>query len=198
MAETKHGPVMAIVLAIIAGGIIPALFGFFGKVYDNRAHPTSHFNLKTASEIYNVMVDLQNASGAPKVLLLKAHDSGGPIPNKSSVVAEVRTGEVAPVFADWQAQPLDMAYIKMLEELIASKKKLLVPEDMDEGILKNVYVSSGFVLSDIRYIGGGKDRIYYLSIPFREDPKLGPVYENEVRVAVEKIKKLLRSVGATQ
>ena len=191
---------LAISLAIISSGIVPAFIGFLTKVYEieKSAEPVSHLNLKTTALIYNSMVEMQTSVGADSVVLLKAHNSGSPIPNKSTIVAEVfDANETSSIFNLWQSQPLDRHYVTLLEDLLASRRTKIITEGIEgSSILKNIYLSSEIVQSDIHYLGADEDNIYYLSIGFTSDINFDPKYETVTRAATERIKGYMRDMGA--
>jgi hypothetical protein len=197
MANEKKGPFMAIVLAVIAGGLIPATFGFLTKVYEiKNKEPEAVSNLTSAAQIYDSLFLLKEKVGAAKIILLRAHDTGGPIPNKSTVVAEVFNEPLKGSFANWQSQPLDIHYIKILEDLVAQKRIVLNKDDIEQGILKNSYGAEKIIISDMRYIGANKDSIYYISILFTESYSESDEYQDFVRSEVEKIRRILSSATA--
>ena len=191
---------LAISLAIISSGIVPAFIGFLTKVYEieKSAEPVSHVNLRTTSLIYNSMVEMESSVGADSVVLLKAHNSGSPIPNKSTIVAEVfADNKTSSVFDRWQSQTLYTHYVTLLEDLLASKRTSVVTEEIEgSSILKNIYLSSEIIKSDIRYLGADEDNIYYLSIGFTEDTDFDPKYETLTRAGTERIKGYMRDMGA--
>lgn len=188
---------MAITLAIIAGGIIPAAFGLLTKIYEiKHKQPEAISNLTSAAQIYDSLFQLKEKVGAIKIILLRAHDTGGPIPNKSTVVAEVFNEPLKGSFSNWQSQPLDIHYIKMLEELVSSKRLILDTEELEMGILKNAYLAEKIEVSDIRYVGANKDSIYYVSILFDSHQEFTAQYQDVVRAEIEKIRKILSSATA--
>lgn len=144
------------------------------------------------------MVEMESSVEADSVVLLKAHNSGSPIPNKSSIVAEVfDDNKTSSVFDLWQSQPLDRHYVTLLEDLLASKRTSVITEEIEgTSILKNIYLSSEIIKSDIRYLGADEDNIYYLSIGFTEDADFDPKYETLTRAGTERIKGYMRDMGA--
>lgn len=197
MVNERKGPFMAILLAMIAGGLIPAGFGFLTKVYELKSkEPLAVSNLTSAAQIYDSLFLLKENVGAAKIILLRAHDTGGPIPNKSTVVAEVFNEPLKGSFSNWQSQPLDIHYIKILEDLVLQKRVVLKKDDIQQGILKNSYGAEKIVFSDMRYVGANKDSIYYISILFTEDFIESDEYQDFVRAEVEKVRKILSSTTA--
>ena len=198
--KSWRGIFLAISLAIISSGIVPAFIGFLTKVYEieRSEEPVSHLNLKTTSLIYNSMLEIQREVGSASVVLLKAHNSGSPIPNKSTVVAEViDSNKTSPVFNLWQSQPLDRHYVTVLEDLLMSRRIVIETEQIDEtSILKNTYLSAEIKKSDIRYLGADEDNIYYLSVSFTEEKDFDPKYETVTRAGLERIKGYMREMRA--
>lgn len=193
----KQSHFLAIILAIIAGGIIPASFGLITKIYETKSkQPVAIHNLRSAASIYSELYDLKRDVTADHISLLRAHDSGGPIPNKSSVVAEVLSDDISQTFNDWQSQPLDMSYLKLLEQVVDSKRITLITEELDESILKDVYVSRKIVQSDTRYLGANQDSIYYLIISFKNYKLIDSAYLDNVRSGCEKIRTILQEAKA--
>lgn len=192
MRKKEHGVFLTIVLAVLAGGIIPAIFTLGTKIYENSYIPPKAVdNLKNVGEIYNELFELKKNSGSNRIILLRAHDSGGPIPNKSSTVAEVLDEDMEKLFSNWQSQPLDMGYIRLLEQLVDSKRVVLTTEELEDSLLKDVYLSREIIKSDVRYLGANKDSIYYISLGFKSDRIFDPKYMDDVRSSVQKIKEIL-------
>ena len=188
---------MAIILAVIAGGLIPALFGFFTKVYEIRSiQPAAVNNLKSAAQIYTLLFNIKKNIGADRILVFRAHDSGGPIPNKSSIVAEVFADSLDGIFGEWQSQPLDIDYIRLLEELIDKKRIIKDVSMLEESILKDSYVFRGTHFADLRYLGANKDSLYYVSFEFSKEKPFDSIYSDLVRSGCEKLKTILKSSSA--
>jgi hypothetical protein len=195
----KQSHFVAIILAIIAGGIIPASFGLLTKIYETKAkQPVAVHNLRSAASIYSELYDLKKEVLADHISLLRAHDSGGPIPNKSSIVAEVLGDDIDQIFNDWQSQPLDMDYLKLLEQVVDSKKITLITDELEESILKDAHASRGIIQSDMRYLGANQDSIYYLIISFKDHRLIDSSYLDNVRSSCEKVRAILQEAKAVK
>ena len=196
---------ITLVLGIIGMFNVDIDWSFGGDDDFSTGKPTAiHNNLAEASLLYSDLFEWMPKLGTVKIVLLRAHDSGTPIPTKSSVVAEVMTDQARPVMNEWSAQKLDGPYIEMLKQLAMTGRIINVTSEMDHGALKTVYQARGVDLTDVHLIGATEDELWYVSIVFQDIPddfdsttqRMGPGYEDAVRVGLGKIRNRLRAMGA--
>lgn len=191
-------------LALIAGGLVDDAFTTFFYFFEQNNTPeyeqpsakipSSYIYLHTIGDIYNDMNYLKHSINSQKILIIKSHNSGSPIFNKSTIIAET-FNEKYNVHLDWQSRPLDQEYIQMLQNLVVNHKLLINTDEISDSMLRDVYLANGVMYSDIRLIGGNNTEIYFMSIHLGEKERNVLNYENTVNSGISKIRNKLENIG---
>lgn len=111
---------------------------------------------------------LQEATKINRVIILKAHDSGGLLSPrtewKASVQFEDFVAGVKPAKEFFQKIRLDYPYVKMLYKLQNDYQVNIKPdEQMPEGMLGNIYKANGVKSTHIRLISSASKEIFYIA-----------------------------------
>lgn len=107
--------------------------------------------LTNYQDIYDVLDEIEEKTGADRVTLLKAHDSGNVLtPDTklfSSVLFSTAVGNLRGVKDKWKEQPLDRPYVKLLMDLTIDKSTRIESAKLEKGILKSLYDSDEIKIS---------------------------------------------------
>lgn len=177
---------LTVISPVIAGAV-----GLFYWRIKQRAAVPKYF--RQSDKIHDILNEVISETMASRILILKSHNGGGiPSPGriiKSSCLYEVVGSGVPPVKADWQNQILDRQYLQILSRILESKQWIKTDE-MKEGMLRDVYLSSGVCCSVIGRIGHSTRALYYISLNFnKEIPEDQiPLMRNSIRIAVAKLR----------
>lgn len=201
MSEEKKSskPWLAITLAAIAALGAP-LVGFTVKIYEVERSLQSggvydiKENLEATGKLYSQLYIAASKAGADRSVLFRAHDSGGVIPSRSTIVAEVSlSGDSA--YMGWQSQPLDKQHVDLLSDLAQNQKSFLVTESMDTSILRDNFEVNGTESAYFALVGSSKGELYYVAMMWG-DPFDQPTaqHRNEARSVVNTLSKILRSL----
>ena len=149
---------------------------------------------KLYAELNALLVDVKG----DRVVLLRSHNGGGKpkigSPLYSSAEYEVFQGGSQSIKGNWQNQPLDQHYIKMLKELDEQGSLELRMVSMDsESMLKKMYFNSKILCSKVIKIHETKDSFFYISINYgRNVDFLDMNFDELARPYLVRIKQLFK------
>lgn len=102
-------------------------------------------------DVFTILERIQADTGADRVVLLKAHNSGKELTPKtklkSSALFSTANKQLLDVAKTWTEQPVDLPYVKMLMDLAVKKLIRLQSENLDDGILKTLYEGNNIKVS---------------------------------------------------
>lgn len=148
---------------------------FIDTMNHNVRRKKHHESYKVLASLYGHMNGLMSDTEASRVLLLSNANGGGypnlNNPRKSSIKHECYATDVHSIKDTWQRQELDEAYTKVLLEMLEKPNKVLWihTDQMDSGMLKDLYVANGIKSAVIAYVFASKNEFFYLSISFKHD-----------------------------
>ena len=156
--------------------------------------------INEVAKIFSHLNQIMAECNASHVVLLKA-SNGGSIPRPgcklySSVIYEVYGPSSTSVLKSWQDQPLDQQYIHMLMDVKQHGETQIIIDEMDEGILRNLYLSKGIKMSKVVKLLDIEGAFYYLSIVWAHgdsisEEELGRI-DNIIRVGKNNIFSVLK------
>lgn len=148
-------------------------------------------------DIYDVMNNVKNRTGSPRVLVTYTEDGGG-LPTTGSplyisILYETVDHESTSIKEDIQRLITDEAYDNMLSHLATKGTYFIITDDLDNGILKKFYRHDNIQSSIMVPISSTKSRFYYMSIAWQERKTLEEMeaLELDAIIAANKIKVLL-------
>lgn len=157
---------------------------------------------KDTERVYDVLRDLVTRAGIARGLVVKVHN-GGDNPTAygqlyATILQEVVTGNRIALRKEYQKAAVDEAYIRMMTTVHTVKGKCIMQrvEDMDSGVLHDVYIKSNVNFYCVALIKTKRGASLVLSLQweFEEedfDPFEGDwlnVKKAEVREAVNKLR----------
>lgn len=151
-------------------------------------------------KLYDAMSSLSSMEDIHRVVVVKIENSGGLIDPKvqlyASVLHEDYTFPVTASKAKYQKLPIDQVYVRMLHSAIRDHRVHLDVANMEDGIMKTVYTTSGVKAAEIYYLGATPRVLYVLSVVSVTDGNVfnTPEYRLNCTMALEAIKKSLWSV----
>ena len=186
-----------IILALITGGALTALIkGSFDIVKAKMARKNAFYNtISDLNTIYEEMDELKSKAKCDRVLVITTTNGGGiPVPGANlyaSILFETYDKSLGTIKGSWQNRLIDEGYVKTLLSLEEHGLIVVETEKMADGILKDVYMTSGIVKSVIAKIKSTDKRYYYISCNFKEDVSDEVAIKVHVLDAVEKIRAVL-------
>lgn len=187
-----------IIIALITGGVFTAIIkGIFDLVKSRSAKKNAfHNTINDLNFIYEELDALKSKASCDRVLVLSTKNGGGiPVPGASlyaSILFETYDKSLASVKRSWQNRLIDESYVRILLRLEEEDIVTLDTKTMDDGLLKDIYTTSGVKKSVIAKIKATEKRYYYISCNFN-DAKAAEELAVKVHVldAVEKIRGIL-------
>lgn len=144
------------------GSIITEILKFFNNLFS-----TPRKQIQKVVNIYDSMHVVLDETAVERFLIFKAHNGGGIIkphtPLYISVLYEDYTHPFKSVKDDYQRLAVDEALIRILAQLPASKSVKIRTEELEKGIVKDIYEGEGVKYSEIFYLGQDRKNIYYCS-----------------------------------
>lgn len=145
-----------------------------------KAQDSDSYGYKNAMhELYALLSEAQHLLGAKRALLIST-ENGGNIHNRDgrrylSVRFESVDFPFQPCRSDFQRYPADEDYHALIDLMLAKKRVLLRPEEMEEtSFLRRYYIERGIVASRVQVVHERIDRLCYISFNFiRQDVDLG-------------------------
>jgi hypothetical protein len=175
--------------------MILQIFSFRAK--QDVARDMMKVQLERVVRIYDAMSILSSMKDIQRVLILKIENSGGLIDPKVqlyvSVLHEDYTFPVVSVKNKYSKLPIDQVYVRMLHELIQRNGVHYVVPEMEDGLLKSIYASSGIKAANIYYLGSDPKAVYIMSVASTSSTEVFGTdeYKLNATIAVEQIKKSL-------
>jgi hypothetical protein len=153
--------------------------------------------LERVVKLYDAMSTFSSLKDIHRVIVLKIENSGGLIDPKvqlyASVLHEDYTFPVVSVKTKYTKLPIDQIYVRMLHSVIKEQHVHYLTDEMEDGILKTIYHSSGIKAADIFYLGSNPKSMYIMSVASvnSDDVFKSDEYRINATIAVEEIKKAL-------
>ena len=148
-------------------------------------------------KVYGTLNRLLSATGAARVLLLRAHNGGSipraGVPLYSSVLYEVWDGDVLePIKSTWQKQRLSETYVSMLLEVATKGEATVITKDLPPCVLKDTYEATGVARAEVHKVRAEAGAFYYLSITFAHDVEPNGNHRHMVRIGLQRLRALLK------
>jgi len=113
-------------------------------------------------------------SGIDRAIMFEGHDDGGPPNPKTPYYVDVIYPQVMPDPTDkylteadlrkkYSNLQVDSYYVNMLSELITTKDTILIPSEMENCLLKEIYISEKVTWSLVSYLGLHGESIIFMS-----------------------------------
>lgn len=150
--------------------------------------------------IYEILQECGSDLNAGRVLLLYTSNGGGkPSPGVrlfTSILYEVvKNNKLELIRENYQNVPLDEAYAKVLSKIISEGFISIKPADLDDGLLKDMYISEGVMSSVVVPVVSTKEKFYYLSIRWYDEKSIpsGPLKKMVIENAARKIADVIKN-----
>lgn len=195
------GVVAALVAFVTGGGALRLVQAIRSAQLESRTRRLPDVTAAVL-DIYSTLHTLQRATGAGRVLVLRASNGGNrPHPAKPlyiSILYET-TGGLTLVRDDWDKRQVDEEYIGLLARLLDEEIVQLTTAEMAPGLLRDVYTSDGVIGSKVALVSVAEEHMIYLSVvydrPRPMDPDSSARRRAAIRVAIAKIRRLMDSVA---
>lgn len=151
-------------------GLIDDIPGAFKELLRliNNIFSRPSAQIKKVVRIYDSLHLILDSSDVHRILISKAHNSGGLIkphtPLYVTALYEDYTHPLESVKARWFKVEVDEEYIRILVQLCKEKKVQFIVKDMKPSLLKDAYLSSGVQYAELHLLGQDKKNIYFCSI----------------------------------
>jgi len=161
-----------ILIALLTGGALTALIKGTIGIIKKRMELRSAFPeaIKKIKKIYSLMDELKAEVECDRVLIMSTKNGGGiPRPGAhlyASVLYETFDKKMEAVMPYWQQRQVDLAYVKVLSGLEEYGVIEIDTVDIDDGLLKDIYISHGVKKSIVAKIKSTSNHYYYLSCNF--------------------------------
>lgn len=181
--------------------MILQLFSFRAK--QDVARNAMKAQLERVVKLYDAMISLSSMEDIQRVLILKIENSGGLIDPKvqlyASVLHEDYRSPVNTAKTKYTKIPIDQVYVRMLHKLIQNNSVHYIISDMEDGLLKTIYSSSGIKAAEIYYLGSDPKSVYIMSVASTSsiDVFNTDTYKLNATIAVDQIKKSLWNKGTS-
>lgn len=154
-------------------------------------------NLQDLSKIYKIMNEISEKTLDTKVVILKASNGGG-IPKPGSemflrvLYSEMKEGEETHSFERYDGLKLDGDYVDMLIDMQKNGLVTKEVENMQNSLLKRIYLAEGVVYSEIYFLANNKSEIYYCAINThsKEEKFTTPEKRIEIELAINNLRKI--------
>jgi len=169
MSSDNITDIVVAVLAAATGASGQKLLDYWKTRKDNIRKASLVSSLQNMNHVYTAMRDVVENTGATRFIVFKGSNGGGlPRPGQefyASAVQEYHEREDHERMVErYKRVPVDAGYIQMLLELVVSGKKTIVVDDMEPGLLRNIYKAEGIRYSELYYLAKSEKEIFYCSI----------------------------------
>ena len=182
------------------GVSVAALLGLLGsvlKLRHERRKAAPERAIRDHGDVYDILAPLCYKLRARRVVVVKTHNGGG-IPSAKTPLYSTALYEVAgegtrPLKYDWQGQPVDGDYVRVLNELLESGSASIAVDALAPGAtLRALYEVAAIESVEKHYLCHDTLGLYYLSLQWDErgyEPSPADVVA--IRAAIPRIKAIL-------
>lgn len=186
-----------IIVALITGGAFTAIIKGIVTLIQARINRKDIF-YKTISDlnsIYEELDELKAKSGCDRVLIISTQNGGGvPIPGAelyANILFETYDKSVEAIKSSWQNRLVDEAYVKMLLRLEKDETFIETTDNLEDGLLKDIYNASGVKKSVVAKIKSTDKKYYYIACTFNCNTQDEVATKVHVLDAIAKIRDIL-------
>lgn len=151
--------------------------------------------MRDVSDIYEAMIRVINKAGADRFLILGLHNGGQAIQPHSrryiTIFEEASSAEVKTIRGDYEKYPVDGSYIQLFRKLMDEKSISGPASSLAPGMLRDAYEADGIRFYQLYYIGWRGRVHFFCSISSRDSPMEAPQAYSEIKIAVERIRRLM-------
>lgn len=154
--------------------------------------------IRKVVRIYDAMHYIVEKSAVERILIIKAHNSGGWIkpdtPLYLTVLYEDYTEPLGTVKSSYQKMEIDEEYLRMLRDLSKNKVLLGVKTDiLRPGMLKNFYESDKIIFSEKHFLGQDRRNLYFCTLVTTQNNDFSNYTDRTViQVGINEIKNNIR------
>lgn len=153
--------------------------------------------IKKVVNIYDSLHRVINQTSVERILVYKAHNGGGVIkpdtPLYSTVLYEDYEAPLPSVKDQYQKLELPENAIRLLLSTCLEKKVKVKVEQLEQGIMRDLYEGDGVAYTEIFYLGQGKKAVYFCSVATSKESWENDAYQNSIiNIAVNAIKNNIR------
>lgn len=149
--------------------MIPAILTFLASLFKFlRVFNLPSKQIRKVVSIYDSMHTIVEKTSVTRLLIIKAHNSGGWIrpdtPLYITVLYEDYTRPLESMKDDYQKMLIDEDYLRMLKDLTVTKKLQIDPKMLKEGILKAKYDGEGVKFAEVYFLGQDRRNLYFCTL----------------------------------
>lgn len=146
---------------------LPGFLEEFLKVINNLfSRPFGQ--IKKIIRIYDALHVILDNNDVQRVLIVKAHNSGGLIkphtPLYITALYEDYTAPLESIKDKWYKVAVDEEYIRILLQLCKEEKVRFIIKNMKPSMLRDTYLSAGIQYGEFHLLGQDKKNIYFCSV----------------------------------
>lgn len=124
--------------------------------------------IKKVVRIYDSLHSIVDNTDVHRVLIVKAHNSGGLIkphtPLYITALYEDYSHPMESIKGKWFKVEVDEEYVRILLQLCKERKVKFIVKDMKPSMLKDAYLSSGIKYGELHLLGQDGKNIYFCSV----------------------------------
>jgi hypothetical protein len=157
------------VLTFLGGSGFVKLVDFLRENNNKKYLAKLTNNLQDLSKIYKIMSEVIEKTSGTRVVIMKASNGGG-IPKPGSemflriLYSEVKEGEDDSNLEKYDGMKLDGDYVDMLIEMQKNGAISRVTDQMNNSLLKRIFLADGVKYTEIYYLSNNKSELYYCAI----------------------------------
>lgn len=178
--------------------MISSIFTFLTEIFKFlRVFNLPSKQIKKVVKIYDAMHYIVEKSAVERVLIIKAHNSGGWIkpdtPLYISVLYEDYTEPLDSVKSNYQKMEIDEDYLRMLRDLSKDKSLTIHTEQLKAGILRNAYQKDNILHSEVHFLGQDRRNLYFCTMVTTKNSDFSTYADRAIiQVGVNDIKNNIR------
>lgn len=152
--------------------------------------------VKSYQQIYRLLNEITTKTSASRAVIIAAHNGGDQpsifSPLYTTVLYEAND-ELPTITERWHRQLIDKPYLAIIDKVLQKDDFLVVTEDLEPGILRNLYKAEGIDHSQVIYLtySTKKESLLYLSLNFTHENSTTHKEKNVIRSCVTDIKNIM-------
>jgi len=199
MSSDNITDIFVAILAAAGGASGQKLIEYWRAKKDNVRKASLVNSLQNMDYVYTAMRDVVERTPATRFIVFKGSNGGGlPKPGQEfygSAVQEFHHGDDHDRLVEkYKKVPVDSGYISMLLEVVANGKKFLVVDEMEPGLLRNIYRSEGVRYAEVYYLAKSEKEIFYCSIATSSESERfsSDAHRVEIDLAIGRMREIFR------
>ena len=184
------------ILTFLGGSGFVKLIDFFKNRTNKKHLEKLTTNLQDLSKIYRIIEKILDQSSANRVLVLKASNGGGtPKPGSDMFIKLLYAATVKEdlsIYDKYSSIKVDREFVDMLIDIQKNGQITKKTEEMQNSLLKRIYLSEGIKYTEIYFLTNNQHELYFCTISSIKDGEdfSDPIKKIAIELGINDLRKI--------